>query len=180
MSQSPFAFLKAPQKAAAALLPSPDQLGRFVRDAWARLSGLPGGKSLFSSVIGLAAPYTGNIGAEVVELGRGHAKVVMKDRRALRNHLSSVHAVALVNLAELTGNIALAYSMPDDARFIVAGISIDYHKKARGTITGVCTCPVPETSARAEYLVPVELLDPSGTVVATATLKTLIGPVKGA
>jgi uncharacterized protein (TIGR00369 family) len=180
MSRNPFAFLKAPQKAAAALLPSANDLGRFVRDAWARLSTLPGGRAVFSTVIGLAAPYTGTIGAEVLELSRGHAKVVMKDRRHLRNHLSSVHAVALVNLAELTGNIALAYSMPDDARFIVAGISIDYHKKARGAITGVCTCPIPETSARQEYLVPVELLDAAGSVVATASLKTLIGPIKAA
>jgi uncharacterized protein (TIGR00369 family) len=178
MSTNPFVFLKAPHKAAAALLPSANDLGRFVREAWSRLAGLPGGKALFSRVIGLAAPYTGSIGAEVVELERGRARVVMKDRRGLRNHLSSVHAVALVNLAELTGNIALAFSMPDDARFIVSGISIDYHKKARGAITGVCTCPIPETSARQEYLVPVELLDASGVVVATATLKTLIGPVK--
>lgn len=160
----------------ASFLPKTDALGKFIRDSWARLEGVPGGKALFSRLIGLAAPYTSTVGAQVVELGRGHAKVVMKDRRAVRNHLSSVHAVALVNLAELTGNAALAFSMPDDARFIVAGLSIEYLKKARGTITATSACPIPETSERREYDVPVELRNPAGELVARATLKTLVGP----
>ena len=59
---------------------------------------------------------------------------------------------------------------PDDARFIVAGMSIEYLKKARGTITGVCECPVVTTSERQEYQVPVSLRNASGEEVATATL----------
>ncbi len=180
MERNPLNVLKAPRKAAAALLPSSDQLGRFVRESWRRLSEVPGGKGVFSRIVGLTAPYTGTIHAQVEELERGRAKVSMKDRRGVRNHLNSVHAVALVNLAELTGNIAIAFSMPDDARFIVAGLSIDYVKKARGTITGICECPIPETNARQEYLVPVQMFDAGGELVATATLKTLIGPRKKA
>ena len=150
----------------------------FVREAWNRLSGVPGGKVIFSKMIGRAAPYTGTIGARVVELEHLRAKVVLDDRAAVRNHLRCVHAVALVNLAELTGNIALAYSMPDDARFIVAGLSIEYLKKARGRITGVCECPPVESSERREYDVPVQMLNEAGEVVATASLRTLVGPKK--
>jgi len=160
----------------AQFVPRLDALGKFIRESWARLEGVPGGKALFSRLIGLAAPYSGSIGAQVVELGRGYAKVTMRDRRAVRNHLSCVHAVALVNLAEITGNAALAFSMPDDARFIVAGLSIDYLKKARGTITGTSACPIPENAERREYDVPVELRNDAGELVARATLKTLIGP----
>jgi hypothetical protein len=68
--------------------------------------------------------------------------------------------------------------LPDDARFIVAGLSIEYLKKARGTIRAVVDAPIPETSARCEYDVPVRMLDRSGTEVARATLKTLVGPKK--
>lgn len=180
MPKISFDALRSPRKAAAALMPNADQIGNFVRESWKRLSEIPGGKVVFSRIAGLTAPYTGTIGAQVVELERGRAKVTMKDRRGVRNHLNSVHAVALVNLAELTGNIAIAFSMPDDARFIVAGLSIDYLKKARGTITGICECPIPESNERCEYLVPVQMFDPSGTLVATATLKTLIGPRRSA
>lgn len=152
--------------------------GNPIRDLWDKLSRVPGGRTLFSRMVGLAAPYTGTIGAKVVELERGRSVVTMRDRRSVRNHLRSVHAVALANLAELTGNVALAYSMPEDARFIVAGMDLDYVKKARGTITGRCACPVPETADRAEYQVPVTLHDPSGEVVVRATLRTLVGPKK--
>lgn len=158
------------------LVPNVEAAGGFIRDAWKRLHRVPGGKRMFSELIGRAAPYTGTIGAKVVELGPGHAKVVLADRRAVRNHLSCVHAIALCNLAELTGNVALAYSMPVDARFIVAGLSIEYVKKARGTITGTCEIAPIETNARHEYDVPVTMKNPAGEVVATATLRTLVGP----
>jgi acyl-coenzyme A thioesterase PaaI-like protein len=147
-----------------------------VRELWDRLSPLPGGKRLFSAAIGQAAPYTSTVGARVEVLRRGHAEVTLRDRRAVRNHLSCVHAVALVNLAELTGNIALAYSLPDDARFIVAGLQIDYLKKARGIIRGTCDSPVPETSERREMDVPVEMRDEAGELVARCTLRSLVGP----
>src|SRR5690606_37562499 len=110
----------------------------------------------------------------------GYAKVSMRDRKAVRNHLDCVHAIALLNLAELTGNLALSYTLPDDARFIVAGMSIDYVKKARGTIFGECRVPPVESSERREYEVFVELKNLSGEVVATSTLRTLVGPKKGA
>jgi acyl-coenzyme A thioesterase PaaI-like protein len=150
-----------------------------IREAWDRLQAVPGGKLLFSAMVGRAAPYTGSIGARVEELGPGRSVVKLSDRRGLRNHLRSIHAVALVNLAELTGNVALAYSLPDDARFIVSGLSIEYLKKARGTITGTCACPVPETSARQELEVPVEMYDEAGDLVARCTLRSLVGPKKG-
>lgn len=147
-----------------------------IREAYDRLSRVPGGKKLFTRLIGTAAPYTQTIGAEVVALRRGHAEVRLRDRRKVRNHLECVHAIALANLAELTANVAIAYSLPDDGRFIVAGMSIDYLKKARGTITGLCDCPIPESSARQEYEVPVRMLDAAGEAVARATLRTLVGP----
>ena len=150
----------------------------FIREAWDRLGKVPGGKTIFSKMVGRAAPYTGTIGAKVVSLSPGRSEVVLEDRPSVRNHLRCVHAVALVNLAELTGNVALAYSMPDDARFIVAGLSIEYLKKARGTITGVCECPIVETNERQEYQVPVSLRNAAGEEVATATLRTLVGPKK--
>ena len=152
----------------------------FVRGLWDRMSKLPGGKWLFSQAVGRTAPYTGSIGARVEVLRPGYCEVVLADRRSVRNHLDCVHAIALCNLAEMTGNLALAYGMPDDARFIVAGLEIQYLKKARGTIRGVCACPIVGTSARQEYDVPVSMRDAGGEEVARAVLKTLVGPKKTA
>jgi len=148
----------------------------FIRDVWNRLERIPGGKRLFSRLVGRAAPYTGTIGAVVQELGDGYARVTLADRHSVRNHLSCIHAVALANLVELTGNLALGYGLPDDARFIVAGIGLDYLKKARGTITGECRTPPINSSAKQEYQIKVTLRDESGDVVVEGTLRTLVGP----
>lgn len=149
-----------------------------IREAWDRLHALPGGKRLFSRLVGLAAPYTGSIGAVVDELGRGAARVHLADRRAVRQHLGSVHAIALCNLAELCGNLAVAYTLPDGMRFIVAGLNIDYLKKARGTIVAETAVDVPQGTGKQEIAVVVVLRDGGGDEVARATLRTLIGPIR--
>jgi acyl-coenzyme A thioesterase PaaI-like protein len=163
------------------LLPMPklDGSRNLIRQAWDLLSRVPGGKVVFSRLVGRMAPYTGTIHAHVTALRTGYSEVAMADRKAVRNHLDCVHAVALANLAELAGNIALMYSLPDDARFIVSGMEIEYVKKARGTIRAFGEAPVPRTNSRAAYDVPVTLRDESGDEVARAILHSLVGPKPG-
>jgi uncharacterized protein (TIGR00369 family) len=164
------------------LLPLPrlDGSVNMIRKMWDLLSTMPGGKVVFSRLIGRMAPYTGTIDARITVLRSGYCEAVMQDRRAVRNHLDSIHAIALVNLAEICGNVALFYSMPDDARFIVSGLEIEYLKKARGTITAIAESPVPRTNARAPYDISVTLRDAKGDDVARAVLHSLIGPKPGA
>jgi acyl-coenzyme A thioesterase PaaI-like protein len=151
--------------------------GAWIREGWQRLKGIPGGSYIFDRLIGLAIPYTGALGAHVVTLEPGHARVQLLERRAIRNHLSSIHAIALANLAELTGNLALVYSLPEDSRFIVTAFSIEYKKKARGLITAECRCDPPRSAEREEYELRVSLTDAGGTVVSVALIKTLVSPV---
>ncbi|AKF09986.1 hotdog fold domain-containing protein [Sandaracinus amylolyticus] len=158
------------------LRPDIERRGNLIRTAWDRLSSVPGGTRLFSRFVGRAAPYTGSIHAHVVELREGYAKVELRDRKPVRNHLDCVHAIALANLAELCGNVAVAYALPDDARFIVAGMSLEYVKKARGTITAESRPPRIASSEKREYAVEVEMRDAKGEVVTRATLRTLVGP----
>jgi acyl-coenzyme A thioesterase PaaI-like protein len=148
--------------------------GNLVRRSWDHLSCLPGGTRLFSKLVGHAATSTGTISAHIVELGLGYATATMKDHKAIRNHLHCVHAVALINLAELTGSLALAYALPDDARFIVTGLDVEYLKKARGTIRALTKCPIPETSARTEYVFPIILENQLREPVARAQLRALV------
>ncbi len=153
-----------------------------IREAWDMLKRVPGGRIAFSKLMSRIVPYTGSIAPMVIELQRGRARVRMEDRYRFRNHLNSLHAVALVNLAEFTGNLALVYSLPDSARFIVKGLSIDYLKKARGPILAECVIPESATNAiastkeRSEHKIVVRLTDQSGDEVARAELQSLVGP----
>ena len=149
-----------------------------IRAQWDRLSPLPGGKTMFSILLGRLVPYTGSIGARVRELRPGHAVVTLRDRRAVRNHLRSIHAVAMMNLAEVTSGLALNYALPAEARSILKGLCIEYHKKARGTLTATCDAPVPRGNDEADYELETVVRDASGETVATATARWRVGPRK--
>jgi acyl-coenzyme A thioesterase PaaI-like protein len=150
----------------------------FIRGMWDKLHALPGGTRAFSRAIGFAAPYTQTIDAHVVALEPGRSEVTMRDRRAVRNHIDCVHAVALANLVELAGNVAVAYSLPDDGRFIVAKMCVEYKAKARGELRAIGTCPLALTSERREVEVHVSILDAKDEEVTHGVLTTLIGPKK--
>ena len=151
-----------------------------IQKQWAMLSNKPGGKWLFSMAIGKMAPYSGTIGALVDEMEPGYAKVLLKDRKKVRNHLRSVHAIALINLGEITTGLATLSGMPGDARGILKGLSIDYHKKARGLLTAECRTEIPQSSERKVYEVEGKIYDGEGDCVATVTAQWLIGPAKAA
>lgn len=150
--------------------------GEALQRLWGRLHHLPGGTWLFSFMLGIAAPYTGSMRARVLELRPGYARVRLREHWRVRNHLSSVHAVALVNLAEAASGLAMMCGLPKDMRGILVGFSIDYTKKARGTLTAECTAPAPEPGVKREYELQATIRDETGDVVATGKPRWLIGP----
>ncbi len=147
-----------------------------IKAGWDLLSPLPLGRRLFTTAVGIAAPYSSTIGARVVELREGYCRVVLHEHRAVRQHLGSVHAIALANLGELATGLAMYYTLPEGARGIVTRFEMRYHKKARGTLTAEChTDPITSIEDHVEELTA-EIRDAAGDKVATATAYWLIRP----
>jgi len=154
-----------------------DAPGSAILARWRSLSGLPGGRWFFSKLLGWMVPYSGSVSPMVLVLEPGHARVRIAERRALRQHLGSVHAIALMNVAELASGLAMLGALPAGMRGIVTKIAITYSKKGRGVLIAESRCAVPADLAPGEYDFVSEVKDAEGDVVATATVTWTLGPV---
>jgi len=154
-------------------MPAP---GERLRSLWQRLAPLPGGKALFSWLLGRMTPYSGTIGARVQDLEPGFCRVALRDRRRVRNHLASVHAMALANVAEMASGLAVLAGLAPGVQGIVTGFSISYQKKARGLLIAECRVGGLEVTAEREQEATVSVTDAAGDVVARATAQWRLRP----
>lgn len=121
------------------------------------------------------------MGATVVEFDQGIAEVRLRERRKVRNHLGSVHAVALANLGELATGLAVVSALSPGTRGIVTELRIVFYKKARGLLTCRCSTELPPLGhGRVEHEARAEIRDPAGDVVAEVTAVWLLGAEPGA
>jgi acyl-coenzyme A thioesterase PaaI-like protein len=145
-------------------------------ERWQRARGSAVGRWLFSRAAGRFAPYTGTIGARIESLEPGRSQVSIRDRKAVRNHLRSIHAAALMNLLELTGSLAVIAALPADARMIPLRIETEFVKKARGRVTAEGRCEIPSSSDHGELPATVIIRDSAGDEVVRGQVTVTVGP----
>ena len=143
---------------------------------WDRLQRFPAGGWLFSFFLSRYAPYSGSISPRVEVLGAGYARVSIRDRKKVRNHLKSIHAIALINLGEVATGLAVLTSINNNMRGIVLGLEAEYLKKARGKLVANAKFELPqEIDDQTPVRVTAELLDQSGDVVTRVHATWLLG-----
>jgi acyl-coenzyme A thioesterase PaaI-like protein len=150
---------------------SPLSVGQQLLNVLNKLSAIPGGHFIFSRIIAAKIPYS----ARIAVLEPGYAKLILKDKKSIRNHLNSIHAIALTNLGELTSGLALNTGLPANVRGIVIHVGTDYLKKARGTLVAECRCELPEVTTDMEYTIEAVIKDQEQDVVAKVKVLWRLG-----
>ena len=135
-----------------------------------RMKKVPAGKALFSKAVCLKAPYFSSISPRFEEVKPAYVKVFMPKRHAVLNHLSTVPAIAMCNMAELAGGVMTDITVPKSARWIPSGMTVKYVKKATTDLVAIADGSHLDWSKRGEFVVPVRIFNTSNELVFTADI----------
>ncbi len=137
------------------------------------------GRKLYSRLICWRAPYFGSIGPTVQTLEPGRCVVTIRHRHRVQNHIGTVHAIALCNMAEMAGGLATDATIPESTRWIPKGMSVRYLKRATGTMTATArVAAVADASVAQDLHAIVEVRDSAGDVVFDADITMWVSPRK--
>ena len=149
-----------------------------VLDIYNRCSRLPMGQMIFSRLVCFNAPYFGSIRPRFQELTPGRCRIRMKKRRSVTNHIGSVHAIAMCNLAELAAGTMVEVSLPKTMRWIPKGMTVAYEAIARTDLTADCEIDLSRLDTPGECPIRVAVRDTAGQTVFTADISMYLSPKK--
>ncbi|MBN8481179.1 MAG: DUF4442 domain-containing protein [Xanthomonadales bacterium] len=135
-----------------------------------RLGGSAPGRWLYARLICFQAPYFASIRPGIERLEPGTCTVRFRQRRAIQNHIGTVHAIALCNAAELAGGLATDATIPDAMRWIPKGMGVRYLAKARGALVATARVPAIDDGPGREVHALVEVRDAAATLVFDADI----------
>lgn len=140
---------------------------------WSRLNQTPLRRWIFSKILSFLIPYTGTIRPVIEDVKAGYARVRLRDGLRVRNHLKSIHALALANLGELTTGLALHFAMSNRQRAILTRLEVEYLRKARGVVYAQAQIE-PQTITTGLIVVKASIRDDTAAVVATVCAHWLV------
>lgn len=147
---------------------------------WQHLASKPLGKWLFGRILCFKAPYFGSIHPRFLTLQPGCCAVSIKKRRAVLNHLGTVHAIAMCNMAELAAGVMTEVTIPPTHRWIPKGMTVEYIKKAGSDVVATAKLAVdsPDWSKGGDHDVDVVIRDRDGEDVFKASITMRVSPKK--
>jgi acyl-coenzyme A thioesterase PaaI-like protein len=138
---------------------------------WQQLSGKPLGKWFFGVGYGFKAPYFRTIRPRFTEVRPGFAELVVPKRRAVLNHIGTVHAIAVCNGLEAAMGAMAEATVPDTKRWLPKGMEVAYTAKSTSDITCTAECdPARWQEGDPDVPVTVTARRGDGTVVAEGTI----------
>jgi acyl-coenzyme A thioesterase PaaI-like protein len=144
-----------------------------VADLYKKSTAIPlVGDRLFSLAFAQKAPYFWSIRPRFTMIEPNHAELVIPKRRAVQNHIGTVHAIALCNGLEAAMGALAEATIPSNKRWIPKGMDISYTAKATTDITCIAeTDPEQWTGENPDLPVRVKGIRKDGTVVIEGVIR---------
>ncbi|WP_112237983.1 hotdog fold domain-containing protein [Kribbella monticola] len=137
---------------------------------WERLRGLPGGTRLFSVAFTRKAPYFRSVRPRFVQVSPNYAALVLPKRRAVQNHIGTVHAIAVCNGLEAAMGALAEATVPPGKRWLPKGMEVAYLAKSTSDLTCSAETDPAAWSAGPDVPVRVKAVRTDGTVVVEGTI----------
>jgi acyl-coenzyme A thioesterase PaaI-like protein len=131
---------------------------------------MPFGNHIFSRLVCFKAPYFRTIRPLFKELRPGYCEITMKNKRAVQNHIHSVHAIAMCNISELAAGTMLEVTLPRSMRWIPKGMQVQYLRIAKTDLKATCEISTDNLEFVQELPMTVHVSDTKGTEVFTAVI----------
>jgi len=130
-----------------------------VLKAYRAIGNNPAGRWTLSRAIALKAPFFTTINPVLTRLEPGRVEATMKKRWLVTNHIGTVHAIAMCNLAEFVGGLCMEVSLRGDMRWIPVGMQVHYQKMAKTDLKGVSVLDDIAFTEPGDIVVPVSVTD---------------------
>jgi acyl-coenzyme A thioesterase PaaI-like protein len=135
-----------------------------------RIRKWPAGLWIFSKLVCFTAPYFSSIRPVFITLEPGYAKARIRKRRAVTNHLGTVHAIAMANLCEFVGGTLMEISISPEMRWIPRGMNIRYLGLAKTSLIAECKIENFDWREPQDVVLNVTVRDESGEIVSEAEI----------
>lgn len=133
----------------------------------------PFGDKIFSMMVARTAPYFATVKPLITHLEPNRCECMVPKRRAVHNHIKTVHVIAICNGLEMAMGVMAEASIPKHLRWIPKGMNVEYTAKAGSDIRCVATVE-PEQWQVGDLYVNVTAYDTQGIEVVKGHIKLWI------
>lgn len=117
---------------------------------------------LFSSQV----KYAATSGIKITMVTTNETRLYIENKKAVRNHIGGVHAIAVALLAESATGIVFGFNVPDTKVPLLKSMKIDYQRRMQGNLTAIANLTDKQISSieqdeKGSMFVPVIIEDES-------------------
>ncbi|MEO7421333.1 MAG: hotdog fold domain-containing protein [Ornithinibacter sp.] len=142
------------------------------------MSARPFGARIFSAMFARKAPYFRTVRPQVREVRPHHAELSIRKRKAVQNHIGTVHAIAVCNGLEAAMGLLAEATTPAGHRWIPKGMEVAYLAKSTTDLLCVAETDPQDWTDVGDVPVRVRAVRTDGTVVVAGVITIYVSEKK--